>query len=87
VGSLVPAEIDVHLPAVAGSLHDWHGPLHAALQQTFCAEHTRPEPHWFVAEQGPPGGSSPHEPLMQVAFDAQSALAVHVDLHTAAPHR
>jgi hypothetical protein len=86
LGSPAPAATGEHVPAVPLNVHETHGPSQTALQQTFCAEHTRPEAHWLVAEQGPPFGCRPHEPLMQVALGAQSALALHVPLHAAAPH-
>jgi hypothetical protein len=86
VGSALFAATDVHLPSVALILHDWQGPLQTVLQHTFSDEHTRPDAHWPFAEHGPPAGSSPHDPLMHVAFAAQSAFAVQVDLQMAAPH-
>jgi hypothetical protein len=84
--SALPAATGEHVPSVALSVHDTHGPSQVALQQTPCAEQTRPDAHCVLAEQGPPFGSRPHEPLMHVAFAAQSALALHVALHAAAPH-
>jgi hypothetical protein len=86
LGSLAPAATGEHVPGVPVSVHETHGPSHTALQHTFCAEHTSPEAHWLVAEHAPPFGCSPHEPSMQVAFGAQSALALHVPLQAAAPH-
>jgi hypothetical protein len=74
------------VPMVAGSVHETHGPLQARLQHTPWAEHTRPVPHSAVEPQVAPFGLSPHDPAMHVKFGAQSAFAVHVDLHTAAPH-
>src|SRR5882672_7977305 len=85
-GSGVPAAMAVHVPRVALSVHETHGPSQVALQQTFCAEQTSPEAHWLVAVHEPPFGSRPHEPLMQVALAAQSALALQVALQAAAPH-
>jgi hypothetical protein len=85
LGSARPPPTGEHVPSVALSVHDTHGPAQVALQQTFCAEHTSPEAHWLLAVQGPPFGSRPHEPLMHVAFEAQSALAVQVALQAAAP--
>ena len=86
LGSTLFAAMGEHVPAVALSVQETHGPSQVALQQTFCAEHTRPEAHWLLAVHGPPFGSRPHEPLMQVAFAAQSALALQVALQVAAPH-
>jgi hypothetical protein len=85
LGSVRPAPTGEQVPSVALSVHDTQGPPQVALQQTFCAEQTSPEAHWLVAVQGPPFGSRPHEPLMQVAFGAQSAVAVQVALHAATP--
>jgi hypothetical protein len=84
--SAAPAATGEHVPAVPLSVHDTHGPSQTALQHTFCAEQTSPEAHWLVAEHGPPFGCRPHDPLMHVAFAAQSAFALHVALHAAAPH-
>lgn len=42
LGSVALTATGEHVPIEAGSVHDTQGPLHAALQQTFCAEHTRP---------------------------------------------
>jgi hypothetical protein len=85
LGSARPAPTGEHVPSVALSVHETQGPAQVALQQTFCAEHTRPAAHWLVAVQAPPFGSRPHEPLMQVALAAQSALAVQVALQAATP--
>ena len=74
LGSAAPDATGEHVPGVALSVHDTQAPSQVALQQTFCAEHTRPEAHWLFAVQGPPFGSRPHEPFM------------HVALHTVAPH-
>jgi hypothetical protein len=86
VGSVAFKRIGVHCPRVALRVHDWHGPEQAVLQHTPCAEHTRPCAHWLLAEHGPPFGSRPHEPLMQVALDAHMELTVQVALHAPAPH-
>jgi hypothetical protein len=43
LGSVALTATGAHVPIDAGSVHDTQGPLHAALQQTFCAEHTRPD--------------------------------------------
>jgi hypothetical protein len=86
LGSVAFGATGVHCPRVELSVHETHGPSQTALQQTPCFEQTRPVAHWLLAEQGPPFGSSPHEPLMQVALGAQSAFAVQVDLQAAAPH-
>ena len=77
-----------HVPSVALRTHETHGPLHTALQQTFCAEQTRPEAHSAVEAHCPPGGLRPHEPFMHDAFGAHCAFVVHVGLHAfvAAPH-
>jgi hypothetical protein len=60
--------------------------VQALSQHTPCAEQTRPEAHWLVTEQGPPLGSRPHDPLMQVALFAHIILTVHVALHAPTPH-
>jgi hypothetical protein len=86
LGSAMLAATGEHVPRVALSVHDTQGPSQVALQHTPCFEQTRPDAHWVLAEQGPPLGSRPHEPLMHVAFAAQSALALHVALQVAAPH-
>jgi hypothetical protein len=83
--SATPAATGEHVPRVALSVHETQGPSQVALQQTFCFEQTRPDAHWLLAEQGPPLGSRPQEPLMQVAFAAQSPLALHVALQAATP--
>jgi hypothetical protein len=85
VGSALPAAIGEHLPFVAGSLHETHGPLQAVSQQTCSAEHT-PVRHSVPTLQGEPAGRRPHEPLMQTLLPEQSAFAVHVFLQAAAPH-
>ena len=85
LGSAAFSATGEHDPRVMLSVHETQGPSHRALQQTPCFEQTRPDAHWLFAEQGPPFGSSPHEPLMQVALGAQSAFAVQVDLQAAAP--
>jgi hypothetical protein len=86
LGSVAFAATGEHVPSVALSVHETQGPSQRALQQTPCFEHTRPDEHWLLAVHGPPFGSRPQEPLMQVALGAQSALAVQVALQTAAPH-
>jgi hypothetical protein len=85
LGSVALTATGEHVPIEAGSVHDTQGPLHAALQQTFCAEHTRPVWHSAVAAHVPPGGLRPHEPLRQVAFGAQSAFDLHAELQTFVP--
>jgi hypothetical protein len=86
LGSALPPGTGEHVPSVALNVHETQGPPQVALQHTPCAEHTSPEAHWLLVVHGPPLGSSPHEPLMQVAFDAQSALDVQVALQAATPH-
>src|SRR6185436_12432665 len=48
-GSGAPDATGVQLPTVPGRLHATHAPLHAALQQTPCAQspdwHSRPSAH------------------------------------------
>ena len=83
------AGMGVQVPTVAVSVHETHGPLHAALQQTFCPgrpAHVSPVWHWAVIVQGPPLGSRPHEPLMHVAVGAQTLAAPQVPLQAAPPH-
>ncbi len=53
-------------------------------QQTPWAQ--MPLPHSGPPLQTVPGGLSPHDPALQEAGGAQSALAVQDDLHTPAPH-
>lgn len=82
------AGMGVQVPRVAVSVHETHGPSHAALQQTFCPgspAHVRPVWHWAVSVQGPPLGSRPHEPLMHVAVGAQMLAAPQVALQVAPP--
>jgi hypothetical protein len=86
VGSVAPRSSGEHVPSVLLSVHDTHGPEQVALQHTPCAEHTRPCAHWLLAEHGPPFGSRPHEPLMQVALAAHMEFTVQVPLHAPAPH-
>jgi hypothetical protein len=85
VGSVLPAAMGEHLPFVAGSLHETHGPLQAVSQQTFSAEQT-PVVHSVPTLHGEPGERRPHEPLMQTLLPEQSALAVQVFLQAATPH-
>jgi hypothetical protein len=85
LASAMPAGRGEHVPGVALSVHDTQTPSQAALQQTFCAEQTRPDAHSLLAAHAAPFGLRPHEPLMQTALGAQSALAVHVDWQTSAP--
>jgi hypothetical protein len=73
------------VPSVALSAHETHGPLHRALQQTFCAEQTRPSWHSALMAHGEPGGLRPHDPLRHVAFGAQSAFDLHVELQMLVP--
>jgi hypothetical protein len=86
LGSATPAPMGEHVPSVALSTHDTHGPEQALSQHTPCAEQTRPEAHWVLAVQGPPLGSSPHEPARHVALGAHIALIVQVALQAPAPH-
>ena len=56
LGSETPAATGAHVPGVAVSVHETHGPSQVALQHTFCAEHTSPEAHCEGAVHGPPLG-------------------------------
>jgi hypothetical protein len=80
VGSPPPAATGRQAP-VAQVMHE---PAQALGQQT-------PRAQKVLAHSGPcahaaPGGLRPHEPALQVAGGAQSASAVQLVLHTAAPH-
>jgi len=86
LGSVALTATGEHVPIDAVSVHDTQGPLHTALQQTFCAEHTRPVWHSAEPAHVPPGGLRPHEPLEpHVAFGAQSAFDLHAELQTFVP--
>ena len=85
LGSVALAATGEHVPIDAVSVHETQGPLHMALQQTFCAEQTRPDWHSAEAAHVPPGGLRPHEPLRHVAFGAQSAFDLHAELQTFVP--
>jgi hypothetical protein len=85
-GSLAPGATGEQVPIVAVSVHDTHGPLHMALQQTPWVEHTNPAAHSGLVAHWAPLGLRPHEPLMQTAPRAQSALAVQLLLQAATPH-
>jgi hypothetical protein len=84
-GSRVPAATATQLPVLPATAHDMHVPAQAVLQQTLCAQtplvHSPPPP------QTAPSGLRPHDPLPQTAGGAQSASAVQVALHAAAPQR
>jgi hypothetical protein len=84
VGSKPPAETGEHVPGAELSAHDMQVPAHEVRQQTPCAQkpvaHSDPSPH--VA----PGDLRPHEPPTHNEGATQSASAVHVALHAAAPH-
>jgi hypothetical protein len=75
----------LQVPALPGRAHDMHEPAHAVLQQVPWTQiplaHSEPSP------QIAPSNLRPHEPLLHTPGGAQSASAVHVDLHAAAPHR
>jgi hypothetical protein len=58
-------------------------PVQAALQQNPWAQ--KPFEHSLASAQLAPSGLSPQEPLLHTAGAAQSASAVQVLLHTAAP--
>jgi hypothetical protein len=58
--------------------------VQGVLQQTPWAQ--KAELHSTPVAQARPLALSPHDPLVQTAGDAQSASAVQVPLHTAAPH-
>lgn len=83
VGSVPLAAIGVQVPALPCSAHDVHLDAQAVAQQAPCAQ--MPLPHSVPPPQTAPSGLSPHDPALQEAGEAQSASAVHDDLHTAAP--
>jgi hypothetical protein len=83
VGSPPPAGTGVHVPALPGTAQERQVVAQAVLQQTPWAQipdmHSPPPAH---AAANP---FSPHEPLLQTAVGAQSALAVQVFLQTPVP--
>lgn len=83
----LPLGMFAHVPTFPDSLQLWQPLVHAALQQTFSSEHTRPVPQSESATQTSPAGSFPPQRLFvfrqvrllaQSAFDAQ--LLRHVGL-------
>jgi hypothetical protein len=84
-GSAPPAAIGVQVPALPASPHDTHDPVQAVLQQAPCAH--MPLTHSVPSPQIAPSGLRPHDPPTQEPGGAQSASAVHVDLHAAVPQR
>jgi hypothetical protein len=75
----------LQVPALPGSEHDMHEPVHAVWQQVPCTH--RPLPHSPPSPQTAPSGLSPHDPLLHTPGGAQSASAVQIDLHAFAPQR
>jgi hypothetical protein len=84
VGSVPFAGIGVQVPALAASAHDIHFDAQAVEQHAPWAQIVLP--HSLPLLHAAPGGLSPQEPPMQEAGGAQSASAVQLDLHAAAPH-
>jgi len=84
-GSFAPAGTLVQTPSEVVSAHDWQAPLHALLQQYPWAQ--KLEPHSALLAQVWPFPLRPHDPLLQMAGEAQSAFEVQVFLHTPVPHR
>jgi len=83
VGSVPPDAIGAQVPALAGSAQDMHFAPQVVPQQTPWAQ--MPVPHSVPAAQTAPRDLSPHEPATQLAGEAQSALALQVDLQAAVP--
>lgn len=79
-----PLGMFVHVPTLLDSLQLWQPPVHAALQQTFSSEHTRPVPQSESATQTSPAESFPPQRLFvfrQVRLLAQSAFDVQLLRH------
>ena len=84
-GSGIPAATGRQVPAFPGVAHDMQAPLQAVWQQVPIAQ--IPLLHSIPSPQIAPLGLRPHDPPLQTPGGAQSASAVHEDLHTAAPQR
>jgi hypothetical protein len=78
-----PAATFVQLPTVPVSAHDWHVPVHAALQQKPWAQN--PDPHWVAVAQAAPRPFLVQLPPLHVKGETQSASAVQVVLHAPVP--
>jgi hypothetical protein len=84
-GSGAPTATGAQVPALPGCAHDMQLPAQAVLQQVPWAQ--MPLTHSTPSPQIAPIGFRPHEPSLQTPGGAQSASAVHVDLHAATPQR
>jgi hypothetical protein len=84
VGSGPPAATGVQVPGAVPVAHDMQVPAQAVRQHTPCAQ--TPVAHSVPSLHEPPGGLSPHEPLLQTEGDTQSASAVQIPLQTEPPH-
>jgi hypothetical protein len=84
-GSVPPAATGVHVPAgpLAEAAQDMQVPVQVVAQQTPWAQ--MPLPHSGPVAQAAPFDLSPHEPLLQVAKGAQSALVAQVALQALVP--
>jgi hypothetical protein len=78
-----PAATFMHDPTVPVRAHDWHVPVHAALQHTPWAQ--KPELHSVPAAQVAPMAFLPQLPALQTLGLLQSALVVQVVLHAPVP--
>lgn len=83
-GSGAPFATGLQVPSDALRPHDWQVPVQPLLQQTPWAQ--KPDRHSDPSAQVFPSPLRPHDPLMQTAGEAQSALAVQLLLQMAAPH-
>ena len=75
----------MHTPSEVESAQDWQVPLHALLQQYPWAQ--KLDLHSAFVAQVWPLPFRPHDPLLQIAGEAQSAFVVQAFLHTPVPHR
>jgi len=63
---------------------DWQAPWQAVAQQVCCEQ--KPDEHSAAVPQVRPLLLRPHEPLLQIAGEAQSASVAQEFLHTLTPH-
>jgi hypothetical protein len=86
VGSIPPAAIGEHVPAVPVSAQDRQLAVQVVAQQTPCAQ--TPLVHSLAAAHAAPLPLSPHDPPVHTAGATQSASAVQLLAQApAAPHR
>jgi hypothetical protein len=84
VGSAAPDATGAQVPRADVSAQDMQVPAQAVRQQTPCAQ--KPVAHSVPSPQLAPADLRPHEPPTHTEGVWQSASAVHVPLHAAAPH-